>query len=221
MLTMREPIVIFGAGGHARVVIDAVEKQGRYEILGLLARQPAGLRVGGYAVLGDESVLPSLLDGIVGGVVAVGDNHVRRQIVQRATQLAGRFQFVAVVHPSAIIGARVSIGGGAVVLAGSVINPDATLGDHCIVNTNSSLDHDSILSEFASLAPHVATGGNVTIGRGSAICIGAKISHGISIGENCVIGAGSTVLEDLPTSVLAYGSPCRIIRERIQGEQYL
>jgi acetyltransferase-like isoleucine patch superfamily enzyme len=89
------------------------------------------------------------------------------------------------------------------------------------LNTNSSLDHDSAMGDYASLAPGVATGGKARIGAFAAICIGAKVRHQVTVGEHTVVGAGAAVLQDLPGSVVAYGTPAKVIRQRQESDEYL
>lgn len=106
-------------------------------------------------------------------------------------------------------------------MAGATVGPSCSIGRFCILNTNSSLDHDSVMEDFSALAPRVATGGNCRIGAYSAVGIGAVLIHGIHVGEHTVIGAGSTVLTNLDSFTVAYGTPARAIREREPGEAFL
>ncbi len=217
-------VLVVGASGHAKVILDILEKQGQHRVAGLLDDfKPAGTIVFGYSVLGPVADVLSLAteynaDGLF---VAIGDNFIRSQIVERLKSLAPQLTFVSAVHPSAQIARGVSLGGGSVVMAGVAINSDATIGEFCIVNTNSSVDHDTRLATFSSLAPRVATGGNVTIGEGSSIGIGAVILHGRVIGQHCAIGAGAVVTRDVPDFTVAYGIPAKLIRSRMPGEKYL
>lgn len=219
-----EKIVIIGASGHAKVIIDIVEREKRFTIAGLLdMSRKAGDALLGYPILGPEESLPEWQEvfGIKGGIVAIGDNWIRKKVVEKIRRIDPNFQFVSSVHPHASIGKNVTIGEGTVVMAGAVINPDSKIGRFCILNTGSSLDHDGKMGDFSSLAPGVTTGGNVEIGAHSAVSLGAHIIHGIRIGAHSVIGAGATVLEDIPDYAVAYGVPARVVREREKGEKYL
>jgi sugar O-acyltransferase (sialic acid O-acetyltransferase NeuD family) len=219
-----ESIFVAGASGHAKVVIDIIEKEGRYSIAGLLdeAKEP-GTPFLGYRVLGKEDDLEKLArkHGIAGGIVAIGDNWNRKQVAARIAAVFPACRFVRAVHPAASVGKGVEIGAGTAVMAGAVIGPDTRVGEHCIVNTGATLDHDGVLEDWASLAPGVSAGGNVTIGELTAVAIGAVIIHRIRIGKNCVIGAGATVLDDIPALSVAYGTPARVIRTRVPGDGYL
>jgi sugar O-acyltransferase (sialic acid O-acetyltransferase NeuD family) len=216
-------IVIIGASGHAKVIVDIVERQGDFRILGLIDTfKPLGTKLMGYEVIGGEDCIPRLLAAgeTTGGIVAIGHNWVRCQMVRRIREQAPAFQFVSVIHPSARIAREVVLGQGIAIMAGVSINPGTRIGNFCFLNTNSSVDHDNTLGEFSCLQPNAATGGNVGIGAFSSISMGANIIHNVTIGSHTVVGAGSTVLSDLPDSVVAYGTPCRAIRGRKPEDSY-
>lgn len=219
-----EKVLIVGSSGHAKVVIDIIEKAGKYEIAGLLdSFRSAGDETFGYKVLGDHKELESIFErtGVCKLFIAIGDNFLRHKVFTEIIEANPFVVFVSAIHPDATIGRGVEIGNGVAVMAGAVINPDSVIHDHVIVNTNASLDHDSVMYSFSSLAPGAVTGGRVTVGECSAISIGAVVRHGISIGKHTVVGAGSVVLKDLPDLKLVYGSPAVIVRDRIPGEKYL
>lgn len=219
---MSKRMIIFGAGGHAKTVVDTVEKAGIYEIAGLLdQRLPAGEQVYGCTVLGSDDWLSSHADTIDGAIVAIGDNWTRGLVVQSLKRKFRNLPFATAIHPSAQIARGARIGAGSVVMAGAVVNSDAIIGEHGILYPGTSVDHDSRIGSFVSFAPRCATGGNVSIGDYTAIAIGAVLIHGRTIGEHCVIGAGATVVSDVPPHTVAYGTPARAVRSRAAGERYL
>jgi sugar O-acyltransferase (sialic acid O-acetyltransferase NeuD family) len=221
---LMDKIVIIGSSGHAKVVIDIVEQEGKYAIAGLVDRGcRAGEPILGYDVLGQDEDLPSLIErhSLAGAIVAIGDNFIRSNVAARITAACPGIQFLSAIHPRASIAREVSIGVGTVIMAGVVVNPCCAIGRFCILNSGSSLDHDSIMGDFSSLAPRATTGGNCRIGAYSALCIGAVLTHGVSVGEHAVVGAGSTVLGDIESHTVAYGTPARPIRQRPPGGRYL
>jgi len=148
-------------------------------------------------------------------IVAVGDNFVR-------ATLAARYSvFGVAIHSSARVSRHAEIGPGSVVMAGAVINAGARVGAHCIINSAASVDHDCLIADFAHVAPGATLGGNVHVGSGTMIGLGANVIHGIAIGAHTVIGAGSTVVRDVPSNVVAFGLPARVIRARATGDRYL
>lgn len=217
-------IVVFGASDQAKCTIDILERTGDHRIVGLIDDNAAvGTPVYGYPVLGTTGELPGLAahHGFTGGLVAIGDNHVRARVVDRIVAALPGFEFVTAIHPFTSIGRDTRIGAGAVIMAGAVVNGSSVVGRHALINARASLDHDSVLGEFASLGPNSATGGRVRIGTGTAVAIGATVLHGRTIGAHTVVGAGATVIADLPDHVVAYGTPCRVVRERSTDEKYL
>jgi len=217
-------ITLIGSSGHAKVVIDIVEKENKYRIVGLIDKfRQIGEETLGYAVIGKEEDLPRLVpEYSIGGVlVAIGDNFQRSNVASRISRLSPNVPFFSTIHPQANIARNVEIGAGTVVMAGVTISPSCAIGRFCLLNTNSSLDHDSVMQEFSSLAPRASTGGNVHIGAFSAVGIGATLIDQVRIGEHTVIGAGATVLNDIDSFKVAYGTPAKAIRDRRIGDKYL
>ncbi len=212
-----DAVFVVGASGHAKVIVDILERQLTWSIAGLIdTYKPRGTQVMGYEVLGPEDSLPELIGKhrVRGAIVAIGDNRVRRQVAGRVRAIAPDLMFVNAIHPSARIARGVHLGQGIAIMAGVAVNPDTRIGDFCFVNTNASVDHDNILESFSCVQPNAATGGNVRLGAGSVLSMGAIVIQGISIGADTIVGAGSTVLQNLPDGVVAYGTPCRVIRPR-------
>ena len=216
--------IVVGSSGHAKVVIDCIEKENKYEIIGLLDRfKEVGSSSFGYKIIGKEEDLQNLIKKhkIEGGIIAIGDNFIRYTVYDKILKDVPQFNFIKVIHPSAQIARNVLIGKGTVIMANTTISSEATVGNFCIINNNSSLDHDSEMLDYSSLAPGSSTGGNVKIGLFTAVSLGAKVIHGITIGEHTIIGAGSNVIKDIPEYVVAYGNPAKVIRDRLAGEKYL
>uniref|UniRef100_Q473C7 Transferase hexapeptide repeat protein n=2 Tax=Burkholderiaceae TaxID=119060 RepID=Q473C7_CUPPJ len=214
-------IVVIGSGGHARSVIDVVERQGKYRIVGLVDDTPR--EVMGYRVIGNETALQALVKEyrIDEALIAIGDNNVRAQVAKRIEALCAGIQFAVAIHPAACIGRDATIGTGTVVMAGAVVNACSAIGRHCIINTGACIDHDCKVGDFVSLAPGVITGGDCNIGTYAAIGLGANLIHGVTIGDQTVIGAGALVINDIERQSVAYGVPAKVVRLREQGEQYL
>lgn len=215
-----QDIFIFGASGHARVIIDVVEEGNQYNILGLVDETDNRCEsFRGYSIFNSVSVLCD--QGIQAGLIAVGDNWQRLRISDSIRQKYPNFEFVTAIHPSANIGRGVSVGKGTVIMAGCTINSHARINCHTIINTGVNVDHDCIIDDFASLAPGVTLGGNVSVGLCTSIGLGTSVIQKIEIGQHTVVGAGSVVVKNLPSHVIAYGNPCRIVRNRAVSEPYL
>jgi len=223
-MTSPSILLVFGASGHAKVVLDAIERIATYRVAGLVTKgDPAGLDVFGYPVVGDDENLPSVLKDrrVEGAVVAIGDNWRRHEVARTVRERFPGIAFPAIVHPSAQVARGVTIGDGAVLLAGVVVNSDATVGEFCLLNTNSSLDHDSRMDLASSLGPNAAVGGGAAIGAFSAVAIGATVLQNRRVGEHAIVGAQALVLTDVPSHTVAYGAPAVPIRARKIGDPYL
>jgi sugar O-acyltransferase (sialic acid O-acetyltransferase NeuD family) len=217
-------IILLGASGHARVIIDSIERAGEHQVAGLVAEDDNGRRsFFGYPLLGGLAVLAAVVasHNAEALVAAVGDNDKRAAVVRRVSEMLPATPFVKCIHPSAQIGRCVEIGEGTVVMAGAVINSGTQVGRYCIVNTAARVDHDSVLGDFVSVAPGATLGGNVHVGEYSAISLGASVIHGITIGHDTVIGAGAVVVRNVEGNVVAYGVPARVVRQRERSDRYL
>lgn len=224
MKNTKEKILVFGASDYTRYTIDVLEKQNEYEIIGILDYNNRKDDIFcGYQILGNDNDLPEIYKntGIKKGIVTIGDNYRRKEVVERILGYIPDFTFVSAIHPSIILGNNARIGKGCAVMAGVILNNDTIVGDHCYIGTNSSLDHDGIVGDFSNVMPGVTTGGNVSIGFCSTLALGSKVIHGRTIGDHTVIGAGSLVVKDFGNNILAFGVPAKKIRDRKIGEKYL
>jgi sugar O-acyltransferase (sialic acid O-acetyltransferase NeuD family) len=219
-----ERLLIVGSSGHARVIIDLIEKQGVHEIVGLIDRfRIIGDEVLGYAILGGEDDIPRLgvAHSVTGCCVAIGDNYTRGRVADLVAAGTPAIRFPTLIHPAATVARDVIIGAGTVLMAGVVVNTSARIGDFCILNTSSSVDHDASVGDHASLAPGARLGGKVVIGPYAAIGMGATVIQGVRVGRHSVIGAGAVVLTPVGDFRLAYGVPAGEVRGRSAGESYL
>lgn len=212
-------IIVFGAGGHGKVIADIIEKQGKYNIIGFLdGGKQKGTFFNGYEILGDENYLK---DKEFGAVVAIGDNWIRSIVVNKIVSVNPKIEFINAVHPSAQIGKNVILGKGNAIMANAIVNSDTLIGDHCILNTKTSVGHDNSVGNFVTFAPGTTIGGNSSFGDFSTVSLGANVIHGNTIGEHTVIGAGSTVLSDIEPYSVAYGTPAKVMRKRKESDRYL
>jgi sugar O-acyltransferase (sialic acid O-acetyltransferase NeuD family) len=206
-MSEKATLFLFGASGHAKVVVDIVERAG-IGALGFIVDDDTarhGSRLLGYQVIGGREAL--LAQGARAGaaLVAIGANPARRAIA--AWLAAQGFQFASACHPSAQIGREVHIGGGTVAMAGAVVNSDTRIGMHCILNTACSVDHDCELGDGVHVAPGSRLCGGVKVGDGAFIGAGAVIVPGRRIGADAIIAAGAVVLKDVPERAVVAGNP--------------
>lgn len=205
------PVIVLGAGGHAKVLIDMLRLRG-HEILGIAdadAGKHGTTHAGCRVIGGDDAVLqhdPARIR-LVNGVGSTDRPQARRRLFDDFRRRGYVFQ--SVTHPSTVIAGDTVLEEGVQVMAGAVIQPGSRIGMNAIVNTAASVDHDCTIGAHVHLAPGVVLSGNVRVGAGTHIGTGACVIQGIAIGENCVIGAGAVVLEDIPAGMRAAGVPAR------------
>jgi UDP-N-acetylbacillosamine N-acetyltransferase len=209
-------LVVWGAGGHGAVVMDAIQREKIHEPIGFLDDKDNGEgrlhRCGLPILYGRQNLSRLRADGIEGIVIAIGEEAARTAIAKVAVE-AG-FELCAVVHPGAIVCPNARIGAGTVVFAGAVVQTGSEIGTNVIINTCASIDHDCRIGNGAQLAPRATLGGRVEVGDLTFIGIGTTIINRIKIGRNCVIGAGAVVVRDIPDHSVAYGVPARVVRHR-------
>jgi sugar O-acyltransferase (sialic acid O-acetyltransferase NeuD family) len=209
-----EPIIIWGAAGHARVVADIIRRDGELRVAGFIDDahpERAGEWFEGARILGGREALGAArAEGVSHLIVAFGNCDGRAEAARFAVESG--FVLTIAVHPSAVIAASAKIGAGTVIAANVVVNPGTTIGENVILNTSCSVDHDCAVGNLAHIAPGARLAGNVRVGNASWIGIGAVVSDGLSIGARSVIGAGAVVVSDIPDGVVAYGVPARVMR---------
>jgi UDP-perosamine 4-acetyltransferase len=201
-------ILVLGAGGHGKAIIDLLLADGGWRVAGVVDAAPRVAAVLGAPVLGDEAMLAGLAAaGIAAAHPAIGDNAQR--IAAAARLRAAGFALPALVHPAAIIGHGARLEEGAAVLARAVIGPDVRIGRLALINTGAIVEHDCLVEEAAHLAPGAVLGGGVRIGSGAMVGAAAVIRPGVTIGAGAVIGAGAAVLADVPPGATMGGVPAR------------
>jgi UDP-perosamine 4-acetyltransferase len=207
---MHEGVIVVGASGHAKVVIELLFSSG-HKVAYCVGGHDSQDRCLNVPVLKGDDHLPTLLQrGYSNVFIAIGNNQRRRQLADECTSLG--FKLVNAVSPQAVISPTARLGKGIAVMAGAVINSDTVIGDLAIINTGASVDHDCHIGIGVHLAPQCALAGNVTVGANAFLGIGCKVIPGVSIGENAIMGAGSVVISTVPANATALGVPARITK---------
>jgi|GEM_PF-123922 len=207
---LARPLVIVGAGGHAREVLDIVEAvnadRPTFRVVGVVAdggrHDEAALARRGVELLGEVELLRDLEVEVV---IAVGSSPARAGIDERL-RAWGRTS-PALVHPSATVGADVELGPGVILAAGARVTTNVRLGRHTHVNVNAVISHDGRLGDHVTVSPGALVNGNVTIDDRAFLGTGAVVTPGRHIGSDAVIGAGAVVVDDVPAGVTARGVP--------------
>lgn len=208
---MNLPVLILGAGGHAKVLIDALLASSAV-IAGVLEPDTklAGATILGVPVLGGDDVVrefPASEIRLVNGLGSVGRPAVRQKLFERFQDLG--YHFATVVHPSAVVALDVVLGEGAQVMAGAVVQTGSRIGCNSIINTRASVDHDCIIGDHVHIAPGVTMSGGVQVGSGTHIGTGVTIIQGASIGNDCLVAAGAVVIRDVIARAMVRGVPAQ------------
>jgi UDP-N-acetylbacillosamine N-acetyltransferase len=196
------------------VVADILRVANAYEIAGFLDDQHpenAGTSFEDSTILGGRKCLAAQRErGVSHLIVAFGHCAGRLEAARFAVDQG--FTLATAIHPRAVIASSARIGAGTVIAANAVVNPNTTIGENVIVNTSASVDHDCVIEDGVHIAPGVHVSGRVRVGAASWIGVGATIVDGCTVGSGSVIGAGAVVVDDIPSGVVAYGVPARLIR---------
>ena len=198
MPACKEKIFVFGASGHARVVIDVLEKQGRFTVSCIFDddKQFKGKRFCNYPVIGGRQELLLNKSTPTMGIVAIGCNKIRCAISQWLVEHG--YELISAVHPSAQIGRDVEIGSGSVIMANAAVNSSTTIGRYVIINTGATVDHDCVIGEGGHIAPGSVICGTVAIGEESFLGAGSVVINNTVVGKKVMIGAGTTIYRDIP-----------------------
>lgn len=210
---MSTQVVIIGAGGHGKVVLDILRAAGRYEPVGFMDADTrlAGTKVGGLPVLGPTNLLPKLRNQRVGhAIVAIGDNRTRQRYL--AAIEAEGFELASAVHPTAFVSPTARLGRNVVVGPNASIITEARVGDGVIVNTGAIIEHECELGDSVHIAPGACLAGRVRVGACAFVGIGAQVIQCLAVGDGATVGAGAVVLQDVPDGATVVGVPARVVK---------
>jgi sugar O-acyltransferase (sialic acid O-acetyltransferase NeuD family) len=184
--------IIFGAGGHARVIASLVK--GPVTLVDQIA---------------EDSFLTSpdiLRQSRV--YLGIGNDRSRRRVFDRLTSLC--------ITPSVCVApmtfVRGTLGSGTVVCPGSIIMTGTTVGVDVIINTMTSIDHDCVVGDHSQLCPGVTLAGRVTIGEMVFIGTRSAVLPGVKIGSGAKVRAGSVVWKHVEANTLVGGNPAVFVR---------
>jgi UDP-perosamine 4-acetyltransferase len=210
-VAVKENVILLGAGGHAKVVIEILQANGEtvdYCVSGTHGPDTCA----GVSVLEGDEHLPLLRHkGYGRAFVAIGSNAIRQRMADVVRRVG--FQLINAISPHAIISPSAQLGGGIAVMAGAVINAASVIDDLVIINTGATIDHDCHIGRGAHIGPQCALAGNVTVGEGTFLGTGAKAIPGIQIGRRGTVGAGAVVIRNIPDGAVAVGVPARVIKQ--------
>ena len=202
----KKPIIVVGAGGHAKVVIDAIEQGGIYTITTVLDDAPSkiGQAILGYRIRGLFEIDTLEKQDFI---VAIGHDQIRKQKYNELLGLG--FTPTTIIHPKAIISPHAILAKGCYVGANVMINPQADIGENTILNTACVIEHDVIIGAHSQISPMAVLCGGVKLGGLGYIGANAVIRQLIEIVTGTVIGAGSTVVKNITQQGTYIGCPAK------------
>lgn len=203
-MNQKNKISIYGASGHAKVIIDCIQSNPCWELAYLFDDNPNLENLQNRKIFQPEVTKMQAFPLLIG----IGENLVRKKIAKKLDTLIAQ----ALIHTRAIISPTCLIGKGSVVMPGAIINADTEVGEHSIINSGAIVEHDCYLDNFVHISPQAALAGDVYVGEGSHIGIGAQVIQGVKIGKWCTIGAGAVIIKDVPDGATVVGNPGRIIK---------
>ncbi|MCY4364078.1 MAG: acetyltransferase [Gammaproteobacteria bacterium] len=210
-------LLIFGAGGHGKVVAETARAIGNWnEIMFADDAYPQVTAVDGYPVTADFSGARSIGGGHGDVIVAIGDNRKRSDLTTQLRQSG--FNPVTLIHPAAVVAQSAHIETGTVIFAQAVVQAAARIGSAVIVNTAATVDHDCSIGDGVHLSPGVHLGGEVEIGDYSWLGVGAVVINRTAVGSGVTVGAGSCVIGNVSDGVTVVGVPARPMRPDQPGD---
>lgn len=213
---MKEKIVLYGGGGHCKVIISILKKLNRFLIDGIIDDDKSKIN---QSILGIKikytsddltDIYNSGIKNIFISFGSLGYPKLRIKTYHRVKKIG--FNLPVIISNEALINEEVYIDEGTVIMPGVIINPGTEIGKNCIINSGAIIEHDNLIGNFAHIASGAVLSGTVKIGENSHIGTGTTIIQNISIGENCIIGAGSVVVRDVDDKKVVYGVPAKFKR---------
>ena len=201
---MNDTINLFGASGHAKVVMDIMNAC-NIKLGFLFDDDTSIINFNGYEVTSNYNS-EQLKDYPT--IISIGNNYTRKRIYESHTIIDQQ----PLIHPSAIISKDVKIGVGSVVMPNVVINSGAVIGKNCIINSSAVIEHDCYIEDYVHISPNAALAGGVKIMEGSHIGIGSSIIQLMTIGKWTTIGAGSVIIKNIPDNSTVVGNPGKVIK---------
>ena len=188
-------IILIGGGGHCKSVIDVIEQEGKFKIVGIVDKpELLDSKVLGYSVIGNDSDLSSLVKKYQCALITVGQiksPDLRIKLFSLANKVG--FFLPSIISPRAYVSKHAVVGKGTIVMHDVLINTNAKIGDNCIINTKSIVEHGSNIGDHCHISTNAVINGDVVVGSGSFIGSGAVTKEGIRINDNFFAKAGSTI----------------------------
>jgi len=188
-------IILIGGGGHCKSVIDVIEQEGKFQIIGIVDKSELlDVKVLGYPVIGNDSDLADLSKKYRYALVTVGQiksSSLRVKLFKLAVKIG--FTMPNVISPRAYVSKHAMIGQGTVIMHDALVNANAKIGENCIVNSKALIEHDAIIEDFCHIATNAVINGAAIVRQGSFLGSGVITKQSVKVKKNSFIKAGSLV----------------------------
>ena len=212
-------LFIYCAGGQGRETLQTVQASGvaadDWTAITFVDDACPQEYVNGISVVTYEQYLAMRRDTEDWFIVANGEPIIRRRLTEKLKQQ--RVEMATIFYPRTFLPKHTEVCMGVFVGERVCLSDNVMIGEGVQINAGAIIGHNAQLGDFSTLSPGCIVSGDVTIGAGTYIGTGAVIRDEVKIGKNCIIGMGSLVTGDIPDNVVAYGSPCRVVRENTDG----
>lgn len=210
---LKKKILLIGGGGHCHSVVDSILALESFDDIGIVDNMDSSVL--GIPVIGTDNDIPKLMNaGWTYAFITVGSigNSILRRKLFDMVMCAG-MNIPTIIDPSAVVARGTQIGKGVYIGKRAIVNTGSRIGECAIINTGAIVEHDSVVGDFSHISPGATICGQVYVGVDSHIGAGAIVRQQITVGNSTLIGAGSVVVKDIPDSVIAYGNPCKVVRQ--------
>lgn len=199
-------IDIFGASGHAKVIIEALQSCSNNFHINIYDDDIEKKKCLNFEVNHDTDLFAKRKYSFI---IGIGENLIRKEVYKRIKNSVVFHDYVK--HISANVSPSASVKEGTVIFSNCVVNTEAKIGAHCILNSGSIIEHNCVVENFAHISPNACLAGGVTVGEGAHVCSGATVIPGIKIGRWSTIGAGAVIIRDVPDFAKVVGNPGRVL----------
>jgi sugar O-acyltransferase (sialic acid O-acetyltransferase NeuD family) len=208
----KEKIILVGGGGHCRSVIDVIETENRYEIIGILDRvELVGQKVLSYSVIASDNEIDTVMKDCNNFLITVGhikSSSIREKLFNSIKEKGGHFPII--ISPKAHVSKHACLSEGTVVMHHAVVNTLAVTGKNCIINTGAVLEHDVQVGDHCHISTGAYINGECKIGSGSFVGSNATTVQTIHIGDWNVIAAGAVLTKNTEDFSLYAGNPATL-----------